>query len=79
MHSDPPLPNPDAASQPDPKTPIPEAASPFEYRGNGRIARLPKHLRDQVNTLMRDGVSYPDIIQRLGEHGKDLKPDNLSQ
>jgi hypothetical protein len=48
-------------------------------RANGKIARLPKPIRDQINHWMLDGVSYPDIIQRLGEQGKDLKPDNLSQ
>jgi hypothetical protein len=28
---------------------------------------------------MLDGVSYPDIIGRLGEQGKHLKPDHLYQ
>ncbi len=49
------------------------------HRGNGKVARLPKPLRDQINHWLTDGVSYPDIIERLGDHGKDLKPDNLSQ
>src|ERR1051325_1716426 len=50
-----------------------------EYRGNGFVARLPKALRDQVNQMILDGVSYPEIIRRLGEPGKHLKPDHLSQ
>src|SRR6267142_3890207 len=32
-----------------------------EYRGNGKVARLPKSVRDQINNWMLDGVSYPDI------------------
>jgi len=56
-----------------------ESPPHFEHRGNGKIARLPKIIRDQINNWILDGVTYPDIIQRLGEHGKDLKPDNLSQ
>ena len=60
MDSDPPLRDPDPLPQPDPKTPIPEAASPFEYRGNGHIARLPKHIRDQVNTL--DALVTPTFL-----------------
>ena len=48
-------------------------------RANGKIARLPKTIRDQINHWLLDGVSYPDIIQRLGEHGKDLRPANLSE
>lgn len=27
---------------------------------------------------MLDGLSYPNIIQRLGDQGKNLIPDNLS-
>jgi hypothetical protein len=50
-----------------------------EYRGNGFVARLPKVLRDQVNQMMLDGVSYPKIIRRLGEPGSHLKPDHLSE
>ena len=60
MDSDAPLRDPDPPPQPDPKTPIPEAASPFGYRGNGRIARLPKHVRDQVNTL--DALVTPTFL-----------------
>ena len=30
----------------------PETASPFEYRGNGKVARLPKAVGDQTNVLM---------------------------
>lgn len=56
-----------------------ESPPHFEHRGNGKIARLPKTIRDQINNWILDGVTYPDIIQRLGEYGKDLKPDNLSQ
>jgi hypothetical protein len=48
MHSNASPPNPDPAPQMDPEIPMPEPASPFEYRGNCRIARLPKHLRDQM-------------------------------
>jgi hypothetical protein len=59
--------------------PAPEPAPPFDYRGNGKVARLPKHLRDQINHGLLDGLSYPDIIERLGEPGNDLKPDNLSE
>jgi hypothetical protein len=63
--------------------PLPEAPQPPGAsrggRANGKIARLPKPIRDQINHWLLDGVSYPDIIQRLGEHGKDLTLDNISQ
>src|SRR6266567_7148283 len=49
------------------------------YRGNGNVARLPKSVRDQINNWMLDGVAYAEIIGRLGEQGKHLKPDHLYQ
>ena len=57
----------------------PRSAFDTAHRGNGFVARLPKSARDQVNNWMLDGVSYPDIIERLGEQGKHLKPDHLYQ
>src|SRR6266850_1015941 len=59
--------------------PSPQPTTAREYRGNGNVARLPKSVRDQINTWMLDGISYPDIIGRLGEQGKHLKPDHLYQ
>ena len=40
-----------------------------DHRGNGKIARLPKNIRDQVCSLIRDGVSYADIRSRFQELG----------
>jgi hypothetical protein len=55
------------ASQPDPN-----------HRRTGRIARLPKATRDQLNQMILDGVPYAEIIQKLGEEGKDLVEKNLT-
>ena len=49
------------------------------YRGNGNVARLPKTMRDQLNQMMLDGVSYAQIIKRLGDPASHLKPDHLSE
>src|SRR4051812_15157492 len=48
-------------------------------RGNGFVARLPKAIRDQLNNMILDGVSYPEIIQRLGEPAKHLNPGHLKE
>src|SRR2546428_10347776 len=71
---------------PDTPTPAPEAeihppqpTIACSYRGNGHVARLPKSVRDQINNWMLDGVAYAEIIGRLGEQGKHLKPDHLYQ
>ena len=46
-------------------------------RPTGRIARLPKLLRDQINVMLRDGLSYPDILKRLGSARADLNRRSL--
>jgi hypothetical protein len=48
-------------------------------RGRGYVARLPKAVRDQINNMIIDGVPYPEIIKRLGEPAKHLKPDHIHQ
>jgi hypothetical protein len=40
-----------------------------DHRGNGKIARLPKALRDQVNAMIRDGLAYQAIRDRLQDAG----------
>jgi len=47
-------------------------------RRNGKVARLPLALRDQINHLLDDGVPYKAIIERLGDAGKHLNEDSIS-
>jgi hypothetical protein len=49
------------------------------HRRNGKVARLPKELRELVNVMLADGAPYPLIIQKLADQGHTLKPDNLSR
>jgi hypothetical protein len=51
----------------------------FQHRGNGKVARLPKPIRDQINQMLLDGLSYAEVIERLGEQGKDLRTDNIGE
>src|SRR6266478_1660015 len=46
-------------------------------RRNGKVARLPLALREQINQMLDDGVPYKAIIQKLGEVGKHLNEDNI--
>jgi len=70
----------------DSKDPIPngQPPNPFaamtipEPTGNGKVARLRKELRDTINEMMLDGVTYGEIIAALGEEGKHLNEQNLS-
>jgi hypothetical protein len=48
-------------------------------RRTGQIARLPKAIRDQLNQMIQDGISYLDIIQKLGSDGEGLTEDMLSK
>jgi hypothetical protein len=47
-------------------------------RGRGKIARLPKAVRDQLNQMILDGLPYAEIPARLGDIAKDINQDNLS-
>ena len=47
-------------------------------RRNGKVARLPLALREQINRMLDDGLPYKTIIQELGEAGKHLNKDSIS-
>src|SRR5271166_6144938 len=47
-------------------------------RRNGKVARLPVALREQINLMLDDGVPYKVIIEKLGPAGQHLNEDNLS-
>jgi len=49
------------------------------HRRQGKVARLPKAVRDKLNFLILDGLSYTDIIKALGEDGEGLNEDMLSR
>lgn len=67
------LPLPDAATTVQPAPPS------IERRPRGKIARLPKKVRDQLNQMLDDGVPYQQIRLSLGEFGPDLTVDNISE
>src|SRR3954469_4373071 len=64
-------PNPNAAVRPDGGLSSPNAAARRSTRHtrHGKIARLPHAVRERVNRLLNDGVSYPAIIGHLAEVG----------
>lgn len=48
-------------------------------RRTGKIARLPKEVRDVVNLMLRDGASYPAVIEYLRDHGHgEFNAENVS-
>src|SRR5437867_1469738 len=47
-------------------------------RRTSKIARLPKPVRDKLNLLLQDGLSYRKIIQDLGPDAKGLIERNIS-
>jgi hypothetical protein len=68
----------DHSSPPDSQTQS-TAPGSSPHRRNGKVARLPKELRELVNVMLNDGAPYPVIVQKIAEHGHDLNPDNLSR
>jgi hypothetical protein len=51
---------------------------PRPARRNGKIARLPKPMRDLVNHMLDDGLPAKVIIDELGEAGQGLNAQNLT-
>jgi len=49
------------------------------HKRNGKIAHLPKAIRDKINQWIDDGRTYPQIINDLGDDAKDLKPNHFSE
>lgn len=47
-------------------------------RRNGKVARLPAALCNQINLMLDDGVPYKQIIASLCPAGAHLNEDNLS-
>ena len=55
---------------------IAQAIKPARRR-RGKIARLPRKIREEINVMLDDGLPHADIIARLGDHGKNLNRQNL--
>ena len=47
-------------------------------RRNGKIARLPKETRDMINHMIDDGLPARVIIDELGETGRGLNAQNIT-
>ena len=65
----------------DPQPPAPpfgQAPPKPAERRKGKIARLSKAIRDQLNLMIQDGIPYLQIIERLGPEGQGLNEQNLS-
>jgi hypothetical protein len=52
----------------------------MSHRRNGKVARLPKAAREQVNLLLDDGKTYAQIIQWLAANGfPGFNAENIRQ
>jgi len=53
------------------------------HRGKGKIAQLPKALRDEVNSMLDDGIAYARIIARIQQADPpvpySISPTNISR
>jgi hypothetical protein len=48
-------------------------------RPRGKIARLARALREKINELLDDGLSYPEVIGRMGAEVEGLNEMDLSR
>jgi hypothetical protein len=46
-------------------------------RRNGKFARLPQALREELNVMLRDGATYREIIERAAQAGIRLGGGNI--
>jgi hypothetical protein len=62
-----------------PEAPLPTLAGAMQLgrRPTGKIAQLPRKVRQQLNTLLTDGLTFGEVITALGEPGKHLNVDNV--
>jgi hypothetical protein len=60
---------------------VPSSCSPVvpssTHRGLGKVARLPKIIRDQLNQMILDGLPYVRIIEAIGEPANGLDVDHI--
>jgi hypothetical protein len=49
----------------------------YRHGRTGKVARLSKDARDQVNEMLSDGLPYADIIANLGEAGAGLDEGHI--
>ena len=61
-----------------PAGPPPDRPVRNDHARTGKVARLPKPIRDQISSMILDGIPYLDIIQRLSPEAHDLNEQNLS-
>src|SRR5712671_6798569 len=57
--------------------PSPSTPTAPKYRPKGKIAWLPKPVRDRIHQLMLEGISFPAILKALGPDGEGLNINNL--
>src|SRR5438874_1482043 len=57
-------------------TSVPPAQKPPSRRG--KIARLPKELRNLVNQMIDDGHTYAEILEKLGDAGKGISEASIT-
>jgi hypothetical protein len=57
--------------------PIQKSNNPFHLRARcGKVARLPKEIRDQLNQMLLDGLPHAQIIQKLQEKFEPRNAEN---
>jgi hypothetical protein len=56
----------------------PADSDSHSHTRNGKVARLPKEVRDQVNQMLLDNVPFAKIIESLGDQGKGITYRNMT-
>lgn len=59
--------------------PFSDSTSASPRHRTGKVARLPKKIRDSICEKIQDGWSYPSILRLLGDDVAHITPQNLSE
>jgi hypothetical protein len=50
---------------------------PRKHRRTGTVAQLPFAIREQINQLLLDGLTYAGIVEKISENAKGLKEEHV--
>src|SRR5437867_5891432 len=50
-----------------------------QHPRNGKVARLPETMRNQINRMLDDGMPYQAILKKLRESSAEALPHSLSE
>jgi hypothetical protein len=64
-------------ASPQPATTDSQPSPKYNHRRTGTVAQLPHAIREQINQMLLDGVTFAGVVEKLGDTVKDLKDEHV--